>query len=53
MFFGCRSEAGDFLYREEWEALAGDPIALLGHPELRTFTNDTKRRSVRVAAVQP
>ena len=40
VFFGCRREAGDFLYREEWEALAGDPIALLGHPELRTFTND-------------
>lgn len=41
VFFGCRREAGDFLYREEWEALAGDPIALLGHPELRTFVNDT------------
>ena len=38
VFFGCRRERGDFLYREEWEALAGDPIALAGHRELRTFT---------------
>ena len=37
-FFGCRREAGDFLYKEEWEALERDPIALVGHPELRTFT---------------
>lgn len=40
VFFGCRREAGDFLYREEWEALAADPVALVGHPELRTFAND-------------
>ena len=42
VFFGCRREAGDFLYREEWEALAADPVALVGHPELRTFANDEK-----------
>ena len=42
VFFGCRREAGDYLYREEWEALAADPVALVGHPELRTFANDEK-----------
>ena len=42
VFFGCRREAGDFLYREEWEALAADPVALVGHPELRTFANGEK-----------
>ena len=35
VFFGCRRKAGDFLYRREWEELAGDPVALVGDVSTR------------------